>query len=663
MRTRHVSLFLLLTSAATLLAQTAPKPLEPITVKGSVLGAQAAVDSPALLVGSAELARSSSNNIGDALGNLLGVANSQFGPNAGRPIVRGLDGDKVRVMQNGTAMLDASAASPDHAVAVDPLSLREMQVFRGPSALLYSTSILGGVVNLVDTRIAAHRMGVGATVQTRAGSVDSLASGGFKGWTTAGDWVVQADYFTRSTEDLRTPVGRIADTGSHSVGGGFGVSRLWDDGYVGVSWSNSVLDYGLSQGTLILGQEHDRWELAGEIRSDGLIRKAAWRAGLTDYVHGEVEDGVVGSVFTSRGFDARLDLTLARIGTTDGVIGVQGGSFDFDVTGAEAFLPRTTNRNSAVFGSFVTPLGDSGLRLRRGFRLQRDEVLADAWEHLGIVSDTPAARRSFAPLSLSAALEKDLGEEWRTVLTLSRVERSPNHMELFADGPHLGTAAYEFGDPSLGKEQGMGLEWELAKVAGRLTGSVSFFYNRYESFITLIENGYGPDLRSLGGPNFAQGGADELVRYDFRAVPAELYGAEARLNYAVLSEERTKLNVEAFADTLRANRRDGAGALPRISPGRVGVGLNGLLSGWEWRTEVAYFLTQSDVATDESPTSGYPMFNASLGRTLRIADADARLTIRGVNLLDRLARNPSSFMKDIIPLPGRGIEVGLRLNF
>ena len=163
MRTRHVSLFLLSTSAAPLLAQTAPKPLEPITVKGSVLGAQAAVDSPALLVGPAELARSSSNNIGDALGNLLGVANSQFGPNAGRPIVRGLDGDKVRVMQNGTAMLDASAASPDHAVAVDPLSLREMQVFRGPSALLYSTSILGGVVNLVDTRIAAHRMGVGAT--------------------------------------------------------------------------------------------------------------------------------------------------------------------------------------------------------------------------------------------------------------------------------------------------------------------------------------------------------------------------------------------------------------------------------------------------------------------------------------------------------------------
>jgi len=620
-------------------------------------------DTPALLIGPSELALLPSNNVGDALSSLPGVVNSQFGPNAGRPIVRGLDGDKIRILQNGTALLDASSASPDHAVGLDPLSLREMQIYRGPSALLYSTSILGGVVNLIDTRIAAQRMGAGASLVGRSGSVDNLAAGGFKAHATAGDWVVQADGFARSTDDLRTPVGRIADTASDAFGGGLGVSKVWDGGFVGFSLVALENDYGVAEQGVLVGLTQLRWELAGESRLDGAVRKLAWRAGITDYEHTEFENAAAGSTFSSQGFDARVDLTLARIGSTEAVIGLQGGSFDFDVVGDEAFLPVTTNRSAALFGSFVTPFASPGLRLRYGFRVQRDSVSADAWTHVGLVNNPPAARRSFTPLGLSAALEKDLGPDWRTTLTVSRVERSPNFQELFADGPHIGTDAYEVGNSDLGKEQGYGIEWEVARVTGRVTGSVSAFYNRYSSFITLIENGYGPNLTGSGGPDFSSGGGDELVRYDFTSVPAHLYGAEARLNYAALQGESAKVNVELFADALRASRRDGAGALPRISPGRVGFGLNGLLSGWDWRTELAYFLTQDNPAADESRTSGYPMLSASLGHSFRLAGANARLTLRGINLLDREARNPSSFIKDLVPLPGRGVELGLRLTF
>ncbi|MFM9017449.1 MAG: TonB-dependent receptor [Verrucomicrobiota bacterium] len=637
--------------------------METITVKGSSIGGVVSADTPALLIGPSELALLPANNVGDALSSLPGVANSQFGPNAGRPVVRGLDGDKIRILQNGTALLDASAASPDHAVGVDPLSLREMQIYRGPSALLYSTSVLGGVVNLTDNRIAAQRMGTGATLAGRTGSVDNLAAGGVKAHATAGDWVVHADGFARSTDDLRTPVGRITDSGSEAVGGGFGVSKVWEGGFVGISWSALDNDYGVAEPGIVIGQTQRRWEVAGEAGLDGAVRKVSWRAGITDYEHTEFEGGMAGSTFANQGFDARIDLTLARIGSTEAVIGVQGGSFDFEVTGDEAFLPTTTNRSAALFGSFVTPFASPGLRLRYGFRVQRDSVSADAWTHDGVVIDPPAARRSFTPLGLSAALEKDLGTDWRTTLTVSRVERAPNYQELFADGPHVGTDAYEVGDRDLGKERGYGIEWEVARVTGRVTGSVSAFYNRYSSFITLIENGYGPDLSGTGGPDFSSGGLDELVRYDFTSVPAHLYGAEARLNYAALQAESAKVNVELFADTLRASRRDGAGALPRISPGRVGLGLNGLLSGWDWKTELAYFLTQDDPAADESRTSGYPMLSASLGHSFRLAGADARLTLRGINLLDREARNPSSFIKDLVPLPGRGVELGLRLTF
>lgn len=661
---RHTVVFLVsAASASVLLGQSAPRAMETITVKGTTIGAPVLADTAALLIGPGELALLSSSNVGEALGSLPGVANSQFGPNAGRPIVRGLDGDRIRILQNGTALLDASAASPDHAVGLDPLSLREMQVFRGPSALLYSTSILGGVVNLTDTRIAAQRLGQGVTLVGRTGSVDGLASGGVKAHATAGDWVVQADGFARGTDDLRTPVGRVADTGSEAFGGGLGASRVWDGGFVGLSWSGLDNDYGVAEPGVVIGLVQRRWDLAGESRLGGAVSKVAWRAGFTDYRHTEFESGVAGSSFANQGFDARVDLTLARIGSTEAVIGVQGGSFDFEVTGDEAFLPTTTNRNFGLFGSFMTPLGAPGLRLRYGFRVQRDSVSADAWTHEGLASNPPAARRSFTPLGLSAALEKDLGAEWRTTFTVSRVERSPNYQELFADGPHVGTDAYEVGDRGLGKERGYGVEWEVAKVAGRFTGSVSAFYNRYASFIALIENGFGPDLTGVGGPDFSLGGAEELVRYDFTPVPAHLYGAEARLNYAALQGDGARLSVEVFADTLRASRGDGAGALPRISPGRVGFGLNGLLSGWDWRTELAYFLTQDRPSDGETATSGYPMLGASLGRSFRLGGADARLTLRGVNLLDREARNPSSFVKDLIPLPGRGVELGLRLNF
>ncbi len=655
----------LLLSAVSLhpLSAQTPKAMETITVKGSSLGATVSADTPALLISPSEMALLPVNNVGEALGSLLGVANSQFGPNAGRPVVRGLDGDKIRILQNGTALLDASAASPDHAVGVDPLSLREMQIYRGPSALLYSTSILGGVVNLTDTRIATQRMGNGGTFAARTGSVDNLATGGIKAHATAGDWVVQADYFGRTTDDLRTPIGRIADTGSDVLGGGFGVSKVWDGGFIGVSWSGLDNDYGVAEPDVVIGQTQRRWDIAGEWRLDGAVRKVAWRAGITDYAHTEFEAGVAGSTFANQGFDTRIDLTLARIGSTEAVIGAQGGAFDFEVTGDEAFLPTTTSRNAAVFGSFVTPFEAPGLRLRYGFRVQRDSVSAEAWTHDGVASNPPAVRRSFTPLGLSAALEKDLGTDWRTTLTVSRVERSPNYQELFADGPHVGTDAYEVGDRGLGKESGYGIEWEVARVTGRLTGSASVFYNRYSSFITLIENGYGPDLTPFGGPNYDLLGAEELVRYDFTSVPAHLYGAEARLNYAVLQGDAAKVNVEVFADTLRASRRDGAGALPRIMPGRIGLGLNGLLSGWDWRTELAYFLTQDDPAADESRTSGYPMLSASLGHSFRLAGANARLTLRGINLLDREARNPSSFIKDLVPLPGRGVELGLRLTF
>ena len=342
-------------------------------------------------------------------------------------------------------------------------------------------------------------------------------------------------------------------------------------------------------------------------------------------------------------------------------MGVQSGRFDFAVVGDEAFLPNTRNANDALFGSFVQSLS-TDTRLRYGFRVESAKVFADAWTHQGLASNPTAASASFTPASLALAWVKDLNAVWSTTLSLTRTERAPNFQELFADGPHMGTDAYEVGDRTLGKEKGVGLELELAKTRGAVSGSFSVYYNRFSSFIAQQRAGFGPDLTAVGGPNYSSG-VDQLARYDFVSVPADFYGAEAKVNFQLRDEAASKCGLEFFGDTVRASNRDTSEAVPRISPGRIGAALHGLQSGWSWRFDATYHLAQNHLATDETSTAGYTMVGASFGHDFKLAGADARFTLRLTNLFDVEARNASSFIKDALPLPGRGIEAGLKVSF
>ena len=657
--------FLLAAATLALSAQeSAPRQLKPVVIKGSAIGGQVTAFTPTLLLSGAGLEALSVATLGDVLADIPGVASSYFGPNSGRPVIRGLEGDRLKIAQNGTSSLDASSASPDHAVSVDPLTIREVQVLRGPAALLYGSSILGGVVNVIDNRIPVERLPRAFTLFGRAGSADGLRSLSALAEGSAGDFAFHLDGFTKSTTDLSTPVGRIADTASDSQGAGFGVSRVGPSGYVGLSYSGLDSTYGVTEPGIEIGLRQRRWDLAGSVDAPAAaLKSVSYKLGVSDYEHSEFDGGVAGSTFTNQGWDARVDFELTKIGALEGVVGIQSGRFDFAVTGDEAFLPNTRNANDALFGSFIQPLSADS-RLRYGFRVESAKVSADAWTHEGLASNPDAASASFTPASLALAWVKDLNAQWSTTLSLTRTERAPNFQELFADGPHMGTDAYEVGDRSLGKEKGVGLELELAKTRGTISGSFSVYYNRFSSFISQQANGFGPDLtgRATPGPNYSSG-VDQLARYDFVAVPADFYGAEAKVNFQLQDEATTKCGLEFFGDTVRASNRDTSEALPRISPGRIGAALHGLQSGWSWRLDATYHLPQNHLATDETPTAGYTMVGASFGRDFQVAGAAARFTLRLTNLFDVEARNASSFIKDALPLPGRGVEAGLKLSF
>ena len=642
----------------------APEKLKTVVVKGTAIGGEVTAVSPTLILSNTVLERLPQSNIGDVLSDLPGVVSSYFGPNSGRPVIRGLDGDRLKITQNGVSSLDASSASPDHAVSVDPLAIREAQVLRGPAALLYSNSILGGVINLVDARIPDQRLAQRQSVVGRVGSVDGLRSAGILAEGSVGSFSYHVDGFDKSTDDLRTPVGRIADTSADNRGAGLGVSYLTSNGYVGLSYSGLDSNYGVAEQGVTIGLEQRRWDLAGKSEIAGsVVRSLSYRIGAADYAHTEFEAGVAGSTFANDGWDGRLDLELVKIGSVEVVVGVQASRFDFGVTGDEAFLPDTRNAAMATFGSFVQNLAPDQ-RLRYGFRVEHAQVDASAWTHEGALGVNPAAdSASFTPASFAFAWAKDLNPSWTSTVNLTRTERAPNFQELYADGPHVATDIYEVGDRDLGKEQGFGLEWELAKVRGPVSGSFSVYYNRFSSFIALQRNGYGPDLTASGGPDYSNGGTDELARYDFVSVPADFFGSEVKVNFQFVDTPVSKVGLEWYGDFVRASNRDTSEALPRISPGRVGAALHGLESGWSWRLDATYHFAQNHTAPDEARTAGYTMVGASLARPFKFAQLDGQFTLRVINLLDQEARNASSFIKDVLPMPGRGIEAGLRLNF
>ena len=657
--------FMLAASTLALAAQdkpAAPEKLKTVVVKGTAIGGEVTAVTPTLILASADLDRLAQSNIGDLLADLPGVVSSYFGPNAGRPVIRGLDGDRLKITQNGVNSLDASSSSPDHAVSVDPLAIREAQVLRGPAALLYSTSILGGVINLVDARIPDQRLAQRQSVTGRLGSVDGLRSVGVLAEGSAGSFSYHVDGFDKSTDDLRTPVGRIADTSADNRGAGAGFSYLTSNGYVGLSYSGLDSTYGVAEQDISIGLEQRRWDLAGKAEVAGsVVRSLAYRVGVADYAHTEFEGGAPGSTFTNEGWDGRLDVELVKMGSVEGVVGLQASRFDFGVTGDEAFLPDTRNSAMATFGSFVQTLA-ADQRLRYGFRIEHAQVDASAWTHAGVATNPPADSASFTPASFAFAWAKDLNPSWTSTINLTRTERAPNFQELYADGPHVATDVYEVGNRDLGKEQGFGLELELAKVRGAVSGSFSVYYNRFSSFIALQRNGSGPDLSGVGGPDFSSG-VDELARYDFTSVPADFFGSEVKVNFQFVDTPVSKLGLEWYGDFVRASNTDTSEALPRISPGRIGAALHGLESGWTWRLDATYHFAQNHTAPDETRTAGFTMVGASLAHPIKFAQLDGQFTLRAINLLDQEARNASSFIKGALPMPGRGIEAGLRLNF
>ena len=679
--------------AATVHAQvsnkTSPATLPEVIVTGNPLGSDLfELAAPVSVLQGDVLFQQRKSTLGDTLYGLPGVEATGFGPNASRPVIRGLDGDRIRILQNGAGTLDASSLSYDHAVAVDPLVIERAEVLRGPAALFYGGSAVGGVVNVIDNRIPQSVVnGVGGRAEARFGGAEREKAGGIVFEAGNGSLALHADAYTRDTDDLKIPgfarsarrrtnspqaneaFGTLPNSASKSSGGAFGVSRTWADGYVGVSHSGFETTYGtVAEANVTIDMQSSRWDLAGEMRNiDSPITTLIFKGSTTDYKHVELDAGSPATRFFNKGQDLHVEARHRRFGALEGAFGLQLSKSDFSALGTEAFVPPTTTDNKAGF--FFEELVLGAWKLSMGGRHDATDVTSQGGNGVGQARFNPAQSRSFGANSGALGAVVALSSVWSVAANAAYTERAPTYYELFANGPHVATGAFEIGNTAFGKEKSKALDLALRMKSGAHRGTVSVFQNRFSNFITSFNTGNRRGADGELNPTDADNddtadgsGEDILNEFQYRAVPARFRGVEAEGRFRVM-ESGGKLDLLANASYVRADDQSTGRPLPRIAPLRYGVGADYRQDRFGVRIDATVVEGQGRVAANELPTDGYTMLNAALSYRLPAAGMRLEAFLRGVNLLNEEARNHVSFLKEVAPLGRRSAQLGVRGQF
>ena len=618
------------------------KTLEAVEVTATPLPDTAeSLAQPMEVLAGERLDEAKASSLGETVGRLPGVQSSSFGPGVGRPIVRGFDGARVQVLSDGLGSGDVSTVSADHAVAIEPFLADQIEVLKGPATLLYGSGAIGGAVNVVDGRVP-DVLPI-EPLQGRAELRHDSVSGGETAMVRldggAGDFALHFDALHREAGDTETPVGTLANSALRTDSGAFGASWIGDGRFVGGSHSLYATLYGIpGEEAVRIEMDQRRSELRAGLDDIGPFESLRAKLARTTYTHTELEGGEVGTVFDNDGLEGRLELVHRPLAGFEGALGLQWSEREFAAIGEEAFVPGSQSRDTGLFWMGKRDLG--ALDLQLGARHDRNRIDVD--DAVAIGPD-----RAFTTSSMSAALGWEMSEAWHLSLGLDRAQRSPTAEELYSDGVHVATASVEHGDPGLSPETANRAELGAHWHAGRLSANAAVYAVRYADFIYLANAGE----------------AEGLPVRQWTQDDAHFRGAEAELEWQLSQGPAGRWDLRLFGDTVRARLREG-GHLPRIAPSRLGAEVR-----WErgaWRASLGAIRTarQDEVAELETPTPGYTMVDAHVAWHV---DSDAgnalEVFLDAGNLLDAEARPHTSFLKDVSPLAGRNIAVGLRAYF
>ncbi len=680
----------------------AAAPQRDIIVTAPVERSEADVLQGTSVLTGAELTRELRPTIGETLARQPGVSATSFGPNASRPILRGFQGERIRVLTDGIGSIDVSNTSVDHAVIIDPLLAERIEVLRGPSALLFGSSAVGGVVNVIDTRIPRTVPANGYRVNGIAnyGSAANERSGGAAGDVAVGEHLVlHADGSYLKSDDLRTGKGyllsaparaaalsqvglpqdtdepidfaanaglrnKLPNSASETWTAGVGAAIITDTGNLGVSYSHYDSLYGVPvRYATAVGQEQEaprldvvqnRFDVRGEVQTGGgFLDRIRFRAGQASYRHFELEeDNSVGTAFYNKGLEGRLELVQANRGGWQGASGVQYFNRIFNVVGDEAFLPKNETNQTGLFT--LQQYSNGPIRLEGGVR----------YEHTDLAARTPdddlrffRGGRQFDAVSGSIGGSYGVTDGVRLGVNLSRTERAPSAEELFANGGHAGTQAYELGSPDFRLEKSWGLEGTLHAHGNGFSFDASAYYNWFSNYISenqvaqpVCDAAAAPSNRTV-----------ELPCFQYQQADARYYGFEANASVRVAQIGGYVINADALGDYVRASIVDD-GPVPRIPPMRVLGGIEAQGDTANARLEVEHVFDQNRIAAFETQTNDYTMVNASIGFSPFGKDNKTSILLSANNIFDVVARRHASFLKDFAPLAGRDFRATLRFG-
>ena len=653
--------------------------LEPQVITANPLGTQQLAAPSSVLAGD-DLLQQQHGSLGETLNKQPGVASTWFGPGASRPVIRGLDGDRIRILRNGVGALDASSLSYDHAVPLDPVTVERMEIVRGPAALLYGGNAIGGVVNTFDNRIPdAPVEGIHGAGEFRYGGADTTRSSAGKLEAGDGTFALHLDANSRQFNDLRIPgyarsssarsadepgsKHRLENSDGRQDGGAIGGAYHWDHGYTGLSYSRYDSNYGsVAEPGVRLDMQQDHYGFASELRDlDGPFSSVKLDAGYTDYQHREIESGEVHTTFKNKGYEARIEARHQPLGPLEGVLGAQVSRNEFSALGEEAFVPHTDTDSLALF-MLEQWQASERLNLSLGARLEHTRVDPDAKGNENFADADSAS--SFNAYSLSSGAVYQLDPIWSLAANLAYTERAPTFYELYANGAHVATGAFEVGDANLDKEKAISADLALRFDNATHKGSVGVFYSHFRNYIGLIGTG---NLRE--GHDHDHGDEDhdhdhgDLPEYQYQGVRARFYGIEAQDRWQLLENRHGSFALELSGDYTRAKNLDSGEPLPRIAPLRLNSGLVWELERWQARVDVQHAASQHRAPANETSTDGYTTLGASVGYRFDIGQSQWLAFVRGENLTDQTVRYASSILRDIAPAPGRSVEVGLRTAF
>ncbi|MEO7602954.1 MAG: TonB-dependent receptor [Sphingomicrobium sp.] len=694
--TRSISLFALSIALVPLpvLAQTAA-PAKPgdeahgddhhdhgadIVVTGTLRSLDDVVGGVSVLDG-AELANDIRPSIGETLAKQPGVSATSFGPAASRPILRGLGGDRIRILTDGIGSLDLSSSSADHAVAINPLTADRVEILRGPSALLFGSAAIGGVVNVIDSRIprrnperpfhAEGMAGYGTAAEERSASlsVDVPLGGGFVvhgdgSWSKSDDLdtggfilskplreeaSASVDPEIRALAELR---GELPNSAAKSRELAAGLAYVKGGLNAGVSITRHTAVYGIPvRYSLEPGVESEaptldvrstRYDGRIEVPVGGLFEAVKLRGGYSRYRHDEIEEsGEIGTSFFTNGGELRAEAVQNVRGGWGGTTGLQFVGKSVSIDGEEKYLPDARQKQAGLFTLQSYETGD--WHFEGGARIERSRLTARADDQLS----TPAYRRSFTTVSLSAGGLYEFSPGWKAGINLARSARAPAVDELYANGPHAGTQAFEVGDPNLKTERSLGTEVSLRRTRGPVRFGLTAYRSRFANFIYQAPNG---EIE------------DDLPVFLYRQGRATYSGFEVEVAAPVSRALGVNWKVEAQADAVRATIK-GYGPAPQIPPVRFLAALTGEAGPVDGRIEVEQALRQSRTAPLETVTPGYTLVNASVEWHPMTDRPDLTLGLSANNIFDVVARRHSSLLKDYAPLAGRDLRVSARFEF